>query len=375
MGNGVSRRGLLSAFGLAVAVALLALSGWASGGVARLLGQREARPLFDEGTVVRLYRRVSPAVVEVLVSRGGTLGGQPVEGGSGFLVDREGYLVTNHHVIEGAEGVYVRLADGRVVEAEVVGRAPRSDLALLRVDAEAVGGVAPVTLGDSAQVRPGQLAVALGSPLGLERSVTVGVVSGVGRRLNSGPWPISGALQLDVSLNPGNSGGPLLNSQGEVVGINTAIQASALDPHDGRVGGSIGFAIPINHLKGLLPRLKEGGVVGQPYLGIRGVTVDAALAQRLGLLVDHGVYVCQVLPGTAAVAAGLGGAPGAGEGCAAGGDVVEAVDGRQVEGVSDLRASLEALWPGASVALTVRRGDATLAVPVTLGEEPAEGVG
>jgi S1-C subfamily serine protease len=327
--------------------------------------------LYDEETIVALYEQSIPAVVEIktVVSGNeppvGLFGAPQLSGqGSGFIVDNEGHILTNYHVIDGASEVNVTLHDGQTVSAQVVGTDRENDLALLKVDPGTISGISPLPWGDSDKVKPGQMAIALGSPFGLEGSITVGVISGLGRALSSTQErPITNMLQTDAAINPGNSGGPLLDSEGEVIGINTAIEASS---------SGIGFAIPINNASSLLPALLQGGEVSNPWLGITGTDVDQELASRLNLAVDHGVYVVSVLPDSPAEKAGL--IPGGSDQGrpTSGGDIITAVDGHPVARVADLLQYFNTKKIGDEVSLSVIRGDETLTVAVTLGEWPAE---
>jgi S1-C subfamily serine protease len=213
--------------------------------------------LYDENTIASLYERTIPAVVkiEVIVEDETSSVGpfQRTGQGSGFIIDKQGHVLTNNHLVENASSVKITLYDGGVVEAEVLGTDRENDLALLKTDPVNLGDFATLLLGDSDEIKPGQMAIALGSPLGLEGSITVGVVSGIGRSLPSEAQRlITDVIQTDAAINPGNSGGPLLNSRGEVIGINTAIEPSAI---------RIGFAVSINTAKSLLPALMEGGEV------------------------------------------------------------------------------------------------------------------
>ena len=251
----------------------------------------QAAVLYDEDRVVSLFENADPAVV-VVQTEGEVVGRSsfgfpftrsglrlgirvppsepeyvfPQFGqGSGFLIDAEGHILTNHHVVDDATTVTVVLSNEERLDAEVLGYSSWHDVALLKVDAESVAGIQPLALADSGLVKPGQMAVAIGSPHGLENTVTVGVVSGI-ERTHGGvsPRPITGMIQTDASLTSGNSGGPLLNSSGHVIGINTSIEITANGP------SGIGFAVPINAAKELLPRFLEGETVARPWLGISG---------------------------------------------------------------------------------------------------------
>ena len=334
----------------------------------------ETPPLYDEQMVVSLYEKASPAVVRVETvintpDRFGFLfphGGQ----GSGFLVDTEGHILTNYHVVHDASTVQVVLPNGETLDAKVAGRSPADDVALLKVDAKDVAGIEPLPLADSSAIETGQMAIAVGSPFGLDNSVTVGVVSGVERsRPGVLRRPITGMIQTDASLNPGNSGGPLLNSQGEVIGINTSIEAdtafSIIDPK------GIGFAIPINTAKDLMTRFPDNEIVKRPWLGISGTALSPTLAEILGIDTTEGVYVMTVSPGSPAEEAGLiAGGIDSIQGHGAGGDIIKAIDGVEVTTIHQMVDYFNSLDPGDSVTLTVERNGETVEVAVTLGEWP-----
>lgn len=355
---------------LGALLALLSIAGVASG-VAPGFGPGvvSASPaLYDEQVVVSIFDRADPAVVTVnttreSASRFGFI--IPQDGqGSGFLVDAEGHILTNYHVVQDATSISVTIANGEALEAELAGSSHADDIALLKVDAEAVAGITPLKLGDSAAVKPGQMAIALGSPFGLDNSISVGVVSGVNRsRAGALHRLITGMIQTDASLNPGNSGGPMLNSLGEVVGINTSVEVS---PITGSIG--VGFAVPINTAKDLMAQFVQGETVRRPWVGISGAALSPDLAEVLGLEVSKGVYISTVTSGSPAEEAGLV-AGGAGNGEASG-DVITAVDGKDVTSVEDIVMHLNSLAPGDSVSLTLLRDGETTQVNVALGEWP-----
>lgn len=373
--------GLSKSFTLAVtvvssAVILVIAFAWFGPGLGSAIPPTSAA-LFDEEVVQAVYDRVSPAVVDVNVERKDGESFSRLGFGSGFLIDSEGHVVTNNHVIQQGDRVRVSFQDGTSAPAEILGTNPANDLALLKVPSEAVAGIKPVPFGDSSKVRPGQLAIAIGSPFGLDGSVTVGVISGVDRTLDSDiDRPISGVLQTDALISPGNSGGPLLNRSGEVLGINTAIQLSALDFASPRLTRrSIGFAVPINTLSGLLPDLKAGKVVRPPWLGISAMSLDSALVESLELDLEQnrGVYVTQVMPGSPAQEAGLIPSGTLGRGLpAGGGDIIVAVGGVEVESVGDLITQLNRYAPGSEIELTLIRAGEETSVMVTLGEWPSD---
>ncbi|MBM3926188.1 MAG: PDZ domain-containing protein [SAR202 cluster bacterium] len=338
----------------------------------RLMTSTHASPvLYDEEQVVSLYQRSNPAVVEVRTvsqSAGGFFRpAAPATGqGSGFLVDDQGHILTNYHVVQNATQVRVTLHDGRSLDARVVRTGPADDMALLQVDAAQLSGITPLPLGDSDSVRPGSMAAALGSPLGLDGSITVGVVSGVDRsRPGIAGRPITGMIQTDASINPGNSGGPLLNSAGEVIGINTSIEQAP--------NGGIGFAVPVNTAKLLLAQGNDESqpVVRRPWLGISGMNLTPELAQFLDINTDSGVYVLSVSNGSPAQSAGLRAASGGNSlQPGPGGDVITALNERSVQTIQGLVQRLNEHKPGDVVRLTVHRDGQTIQLNVTLGEWP-----
>jgi len=329
--------------------------------------------LYDENTIVSLYEQAIPSLVkiEVIEEQAGTIGPfnigpfQQKGQGSGFIIDEQGHILTNNHVVEGASSVKITINNGDVIDAEVVGTDRENDLALLKVDTGALDGIAPLTLGNSDNIKPGQMAIALGSPFGLDGSITVGVVSGTGRSLTGETQHlITNIIQTDAAINPGNSGGPLLNSTGEVIGINTAIEAS---------GTGIGFAIPINTVKSLLPALLEGGEISNAWLGISGTDIDEEFATMLDLTVNKGVYVIGVTHDSPAEKAGLRGSGTDESGQPTyGGDIITGVDGQTIIKVEELIAYFNSKKPGDEVSLSIQRGDQVLTVEVILGEWPEQ---
>ena len=267
--------------------------------------------------------------------------------GSGFLVGADGHVMTNDHVVDGASEVAVTLGDGRELPARVVGRDPRTDLALLKVDA---GGALPfLRLGDSDRARPGDWVVAVGNPFGLGGTVTAGIVSARGRGINAGPY--DDFLQVDAPINRGNSGGPLFAQDGTVIGVNTAI----FSPSGGSVG--IGFAIPSNLVKGVVTQLQEKGRVERGYLGASLQPVDRAMADALGLKEARGALVAAVEKGSPAEAAGL-----------RAGDVVTAVGGAPVRNSRELARAVADLEPGVRAELHVHRDGGEQVLAATVAE-------
>ncbi|MGH2378817.1 MAG: S1C family serine protease, partial [Candidatus Limnocylindria bacterium] len=318
----------------------------------------------DPGATVAstVYAKVKDSVVHIVVAGSGTGRGN----GSGFVVDERGYVLTNQHVVANARTITVRFSTGETREAEVIGTDRGNDIALLRVDLPA--GVPAVLLGDSSQVEVGELAIAIGSPFGLDQTVTQGIVSAVDRT-----WQPSGGslrrnlIQTDAPINPGNSGGPLLNASGEVIGINSMIES----PVEGSVG--IGFAVGINVAKDLMPQLETGARLEPVWLGISGIAIDEALADDLDLGVSSGVLVAGVIPNGPAAKAGVrGGDPAAGD-VPRGGDIILELDGVAVETVQQLSGRLQSHRPGDTVVLTILRDGERTDVTVTLEVWPEDG--
>ncbi len=362
-----------SSSGLGFAIlALGLLAGFVLGWVAFVspwTDSSRSRPLFDENKVRSLFEEAGPAVVEITLSRPTRFSGvfSREDSGSGFLIDREGHIATNNHVIDGEGDISVRLSNGRVLEAQVLGTSPLDDLALLQVDPAAVEGIDPLPLADSDEIVPGQLAVAIGSPFEEFNSVTVGIVSGTGRtRLSEHLRPIPGLVQTDAALNPGNSGGPLLNSDGEVMGVNTSVQVAS------SIQIGIGYAVPSNTLKHLLPQLITRGQVRRPWMGITSWPLSESGAARLGLPAESEIYLRFVCEGGPAHRAGLRGDPR----LTGNGDMILSIDGEPVSSMSDMVDYFNLLQPTDVVRLEVHRSGATRSVDVVLDEWPVgEGFG
>ncbi len=317
-----------------------------------------------------VFNQVNPSVVRITVAgqtRGGGL--TPSGSGSGFVISAEGgrgLILTNNHVVDGARAVSVRFSTGETRQAQVLGTDSGNDLALLQVDLPA--GVPAARLADSDAVQPGETAIAIGSPFGLDGTVTQGIVSAVDREWSPGGGRLRRDLiQTDAPINPGNSGGPLLNAAGEVIGINTMIES----PVRGSVG--VGFAVPINTAKNLLPQLQAGARLEPVWLGISGQELDATIARDQGLAVNEGVLVTGVVPGGPAAQAGVRGGGGANERIPRGGDVIRAVDGQPVRTMRDLADRLAGRKPGDTITLTVWRDGGERQLTVTLAAWPAEG--
>src|SRR3954447_22751866 len=290
-----------------------------------------------------IYRRVSPGVVYIAST---TAQGQA--SGSGWVYSSDGTIVTNDHVVEGARNVSVRFTEnGDPIDADVVGTDPSTDVAVLKIDPSKVeGGVKPLQLADSKQVEPGQPAIAIGSPFGLQGTVTSGIVSALGREIQApNGFTISGVIQTDAAINPGNSGGPLLDDEGRVIGINSQIATNGTDANSG-----VGFAVPIDTVKQVVPRLKSAGAIKRAWLGVS--TSDAA--PRDGA---RG----QAAPGPPAEHGGL-----------RQGDLILSFDGRTIATASDLGQAVLTRKPGDTVKVVVQRNGNRQTLTVTLGTRPNE---
>ncbi|HEX2707058.1 MAG TPA: trypsin-like peptidase domain-containing protein [Solirubrobacterales bacterium] len=293
--------------------------------------------------------------------------------GSGFVIDSEGHILTNNHVIEGANKIEVKLgASNTTYTATVVGADPATDLALLKVEAPAAE-LHPLTLGDSSMMEVGDPVVAIGNPFGLDRTVTSGIVSALQRQIQApNGFSISNVIQTDAAINPGNSGGPLINAEGEVIGINSQIETGG-SGSSGNVG--IGFAIPINTARAEIHQLETKGEVEHAYLGIEGGTITPDLARALNLPVTDGVIVQSVVKGGPADKAGVEGgntsATIGGTEVSLGGDIITELNGKKVAGMDEVVEIINRAKPGETVELTILRGGQTKKATVTLGKRPA----
>jgi S1-C subfamily serine protease len=335
------------------------------------LTEAQAAPAFDveEQNNIAVYKRVSPSVVNITSKSlvfNFFYGTVPQEGqGSGFVLDKAGHVLTNFHVVEGANrGVQVMLSNKRAYAAKVIGTDKMHDLALLQIDAP---NLQPVTLADSTELSVGQKVYAIGNPFGLSGTMTRGIISSIRSIKNADGAPIEDAIQTDAAINPGNSGGPLLNSRGEVIGINTMIASNGADQSSG-----IGFAIPINTAKAVLADLTRFGRVKRPSLGITSFAIGPDLASQMGLAVDSGVLVQKTIPGGAAERAGIhGGNQQAYVGntpILLGGDLIVAIDGREVTDPQDINAIMDKHQAGDVVSVTFYRGRKQLTLKLALGE-------
>jgi S1-C subfamily serine protease len=313
----------------------------------------------ESSAVIEAVTKVAPAVVTIRSTSGGVLGGTTGTG-SGFIFDADGWILTNRHVVEEASELTVVLDDGRQFAGTVYGIDTLTDLAIVRIDASNLP-VAPI--GTSAGLEPGQLAIAIGNPLGYENTVTTGVVSGLGRRIQAADATQTSAetlnnlIQTDAAINPGNSGGPLVNSGGQVIGLNTAVSTS---------GQGLGFAIPIDVAKPIMQQALDGQPLTRPWIGVYYVPIDPALAEEQDLPVEYGALIGAtgggdaVFPGSPADEAGL-----------QAGDIIVAVDGQQLGPETDLSLTILPHEPGDTITLRVLRDNSAREVTVTLGELPA----
>jgi 2-alkenal reductase len=315
--------------------------------------------LYDQDQVTSLFQNSSPAVIEIYLAtpKGFNLPGEFEPSGSGFLVDKEGHIVTNNHVVSDYGELTVKLHDGRMISATKLGTSPADDLALVQVDPKEISGITPLKLAEDSNVKPGQMVLAIGSPFRQNNSVSVGVISGVGRTTTTRlRRPLPDLIQTDAALNPGNSGGPLLNSKGEVIGINTAVQ----------IPSGLGFAVPTDILRGILTDLMEPGELKRPWLGISGSAITKDLQTALGLPTNRGIYVTYVCEDSPADLAKLRAETSLRSGRSA--DVILGVDGVIVDTMSDMVRYFNSLRPGAQITLSISRENRLIELDVILGE-------
>ncbi len=334
---------------------------------------RDAGLTDDESINVRVYREVAPAVANILTKATEYdffMDPVPVEGaGSGFVIDPRGYVLTNFHVVQEAQSIEVVLGDKSRYPAKFIGADQRNDVALVKIDPKGKKLVA-LTLGDSSKLQVGQKVLAIGNPFGFQSTLTTGVVSALGRTVQTSQTTfIDEAVQTDAAINRGNSGGPLLDSHGEVIGINSAIYTPS-----GTTAG-IGFAIPINTAKRIAHDLMTEGRVREAYLGVQTLSVGGWLSEALDLPVQEGLLIEEAKQGGPAAAAGLHGgnqqALAGMQRITIGGDVIVAIDGQKIADQSDMNLVLNRKRPGDTVNVTVYRGGKKLYVPVKLGERSA----
>lgn len=328
-------------------------------------------PASQQEALVTLYQNASLGTVAIITDQGQ---------GSGFVYDTQGHIVTNYHVIEEAKTVEVRFTTGYMSYGEVIGTDLDSDLAIVKVDAPAEE-LHPLPLGDSNLLQVGQTVVAIGNPFGLESTMTVGIISALGRTLDAihatpdgRPFTAGDIIQTDAAINPGNSGGPLFNINGEVIGVNRAIRTESATANGQPVNSGIGFAISINMVKRVTPVLIATGKYDYPYLGISSMdslTLDSVRA--LGLKTYTGAYVTEVISDGPAAAAGIkaGSTPTNISGLFGGGDLIIAIDNKTIRTFDELIAYLITnKGPGDTVVLTVLRGEEKVDIAITLGKRP-----
>lgn len=327
-------------------------------------------------SINEIYTQSGPGVVQITSKIGSSTSsngqnkpaGQSL--GSGFVMDREGHIITNYHVIDGATTITVRFSNDDTLTATLVGSDPSTDVALLKVNADA-DALTPLVLADSRAVEVGDAVVAIGNPFGLERTVTSGIVSALQRNVEApNGYSIDHVIQTDASINHGNSGGPLLNTRGEVIGINSQIETGGSG--DGNVG--IGFAVPSNTVSTVVSQILRDGKVLHAYLGVRLTEVTSDIAKSFKLPVTEGLVIESVNNGSGAADAGLkaGTRPVvvAGESFRMGGDVIVAADGKNVARINDLRDVIAAHRPGDRIELKIYRDGSAKTVTVTLGQQP-----
>ncbi|MBP8253137.1 MAG: trypsin-like peptidase domain-containing protein [Herpetosiphon sp.] len=341
------------------------------------------RAMSDEQARIELYKRVGPAVVSIDTSNqaaGAEIDPTTLEQaqGSGFLVDTDGHIVTNRHVIEGAKSLYVTFSDGKQVRATLVGANEDNDIAVIKVDANEVASITPLVFGDSSQVQVGQDTIAIGNPFGLQNTMTLGIVSATngrslpGRVANNGArFQISRIIQTDAAVNPGNSGGPLLNSSGEVIGVNTAIRVT--DPNAPEFAG-VAYAVPANKVRVVAESLIATGEYKSAYLGVSMFELTPQLADTFDLPIESGVLITNIVEDGPAAKAGLRlGSDSVsldGEALIIDSDIIVAFNGEPVRSSDDVIALINDSTVGDVVRLTILRDKQQIEVPVTLGERP-----
>ncbi len=326
----------------------------------------------DEVENINVYKEINSAVVNITtitMSYNWFLEPVPTEGtGSGSIIDSEGYVLTNYHVIQNAEELYITLADGSNYEGEIIGSDPENDLAVIKFDPQGKELVT-IPFGSSSDLQIGQKVLAIGNPFALQRTLTTGIVSGLGRPIQvSDQYIIKEMIQTDASINPGNSGGPLLNSRGEMIGINTMI----FSPSGGSIG--IGFAVPIDTAIRIIPDLLEYGVVHRGWIDITPVHLFPQLVRYANLLIEQGILISEVLPGSLADKAGLKGGNTkewvrSGRSIIyLGGDIIVEIDGTEIKGLSDMYGALEDNKPGEIIVVKVLRGNNIVILNVELAD-------
>lgn len=322
-----------------------------------------------ENSVVQINAKVSTTNSNIIIN-GSPLESQSTRLGSGFVYDTQGHIITNNHVIDGAQIVDVRFVDGNIYSAKVIGTDPFNDIAVLQItDDFSEETLIPLPLANSADLEVGQQIVAIGNPFGLSNTMTTGIVSQIGRLLpnRDAGYSIPSVIQTDAAINPGNSGGPMLNLEGQVIGINTAIQSTT-----GEFSG-IGFAVPSNTIKRLVPSLIQDGKYSHPWLGVSGTSLTPDIAKQIGLAKNyHGVFVTTVVPDSPAQKAGIQEATYNAERILKGGDVIVALDDKIVRDIDDLIIYLaENKVVGDTVSIQVNRAGELVELTASLASRPA----
>jgi S1-C subfamily serine protease len=323
----------------------------------------------DEQNNIEVYKAVSPGVVYIQSTTtvrdwSGWFSEEREGAGSGSVIDEQGHILTNYHVIEGAQRLSVHFGGGRNYQATVVGRDPDTDLAVIKLVEKPKEAITVVPFGDSDKLTVGQKVLAIGNPFGLDRTLTTGVISGLQRPIRANNRPIEGAIQTDASINPGNSGGPLLDSRGRMIGINSQIQSTS-----GSSAG-VGFAIPVNIAKRIVPELIRSGSIQRPKLGIQPRDVES-LSRQVQLPVSYGVLIWNVQPGGPAANAGLRGMVQTEEGDLELGDIIVGINGERVGNNDDLYKLLNKHQIGETVNVEIYRGTRRMTVSVRLTDVPA----
>ena len=353
-------------------------------------GPSSAPAAFQTGrrlSINQIYRRAAPGVVQVTSTSvvrvdnntfpfqipGFSVPQQETQRalGSGLVIDKAGHIVTNYHVIAGAKSVEVSFSNHDSMKAKIVGKDPGTDIAVLKVNARS-RALTPLTLGNSDAIRVGDAVVAIGNPFGLDRSVTAGIVSALQRQIQApNSYAIDHVIQTDAAINHGNSGGPLLNADGRVIGVNAQIETGSNDGSGGNVG--IGFAIPINTVRTVVAQLIGRGSVEHASLGIEGVAIDSEIANVFHFPISHGVLIASVKSGSGAAKAGLRGetteAVVAGETWPIGGDLIVKADGVTIGSLERLREVITGKKPGDKLQLEIYRGTKKMTLDVELGRQ------
>ncbi len=335
-------------------------------------------------TIAEIFKRSAPGVVQITATSAATSQASPFGNpfgspdsqqqralGSGFVIDKAGYIVTNYHVVEGAKSIQVTFSNNSSIDASLVGSDPSTDIAVLKVNTSS-SALTPLTLGDSDLVHVGDSVVAIGNPFGLSRSVTAGIVSAIQRQITApNRYAIDHVIQTDAAINHGNSGGPLINARGEVIGVNAQIETGGVA--QGNVG--VGFAVPSDTVKSVAGQLIKNGKIDHAAIGVLAQDVTADVAKAFRLPVTSGVIVEQVQAGSGAAAAGIKAGKTdvtvAGQSYKLGGDIIVEANGVPIRDLAGLRDVIAGLQPGDTITLEVYRGDEQKTIEVKLGRRPS----